>query len=148
MICRLYEEVIMTMSADSGKREEKEKREEEDIWRMPMILGIEVIHVHYSHPIPYFIKSKQIEIIEGIEFLVKTSEDFPIRALSPALFVGDFPVMDVNRIGENLYRFFVPAPEIDRLETSAPMSIGWAGLSGGKVTTEYRFQVQREESRQ
>ena len=137
----------MTMSADSGKIEKKEKGEE-TLWRMPMILGIEVIRVRYSHPVPYFIKSKQIEIVEGIEFLVKTSEDFPIRALSPALFVGNFPVLDVSRIAENLYRFFVPAPEIDRLETSAPISIGWAGLSEKKVTTKFRFLVQREERRQ
>jgi hypothetical protein len=133
------------MSADSGISEPSEK--EEDLWRMPQILTVEVIRVHYRKPIEYFMKSKPVHIQEAMEFLVKTSEEFPIRALSPALFVEDFPVTEVSHVGENLYRFVAPAPELERLKTGAAISIGWAGVRGKKMTTNFRFQIQREDNR-
>ena len=137
---------VSEMSADSTKKEPKEYKEA-DLWRIPNILNIEVVHVHYSTPVPYFVKSQQIEMREAIEFLIKTSEDFPIRALSPALFVGDFAVIDVNYIGDNFYQFIVPAPDIKELKPGAPISIGWAGVIAKKIRTKFRFRVSREESR-
>lgn len=136
------------MSADSSEREPRERKKDDDLWRMPNIESIETVHAHYDTPVPYFVRSNQIEIGEAIEFLVKTSEDFPIRALSPALFVGDFAVMDVSRIGENLYRFIVPAPDINKLKPGAPVSIGWAGVEKAKrIRTNIRFQISHEENR-
>jgi hypothetical protein len=134
------------MSTDSTKKEPKETKES-DLWRIPKILSIEVLDAHFRSPMPYFIKSQQVDIGEAIEFLVRTSEDFPVRALSPALFVGDFVVMDVSRVSENLYRFFVPEPDIKQLKLGAPISIGWAGVKAKRVRTKFRFRVGREESR-
>lgn len=63
------------MSTDSGNREPGKK--EEDLWRIPQILAVEVIRVRYGKPIEYFMKSKPVQIQEAMEFLVKTSEEFP-----------------------------------------------------------------------
>ena len=130
----------MTMSADSGSKEEREKGE--NLWKLPRILSVKIIHVYYKTPVPYFMKSRPMEMQEAVEFLVKTSEDFPIRALSPALFVGDFPVTEGGRVNENLYQFVTPAPEIESLETGAPISIGWAGVKAKKIRTNFQYQVQ------
>jgi|SRR6266480_5378462 len=136
----------MYMSTDSAARETREKAE--DLWKIPNILSVEVEHVHYSIPVQFFIKSRAVEIQEAIEFLVKTSEDFPIRALSPALFVGDFPVTEFSRVDKNIYRFVVPAPELEKLKPGASISMGWAGVKlAKKMTTNFQLQNQHEVNR-
>src|SRR5437879_3006763 len=133
------------MNGDSASKEQKSKNV--DLWRIPNVLSVEAVHVRHRKPVLFYIKSKPAESRETIEFLVKTSEDFPDRALSPALFVGDYAVTEVNREEKNTYRFVVPVPEMGRLKRNAPISFGWAGTRAKPVRTKYRFQIQREETR-
>src|ERR671931_2524678 len=133
------------MTTDSGSPEPMEKGQ--DLWSLPTIISLEIVHVRYKKPIEYFIKSKLVQIGAATEFLVKTSQDFPIRALSPALFVGDVPVTEGTRLDKNLYRFVVPGPDSERLKAGTPISIGWAGVKAKKMTTNFQFQIQREENR-
>lgn len=133
------------MNADAASKEQKSK--DVDLWRIPNILSVEAVHVRHRKPVLFYIKSKPAESRETIEFLVKTSEDFPDRALSPALFVGDYAVTEVSRVEKNVYRFVVPEPEIGRLKRNAIISIGWAGTRAKPVRTKFRVQIQREEAR-
>ena len=134
------------MSADSGSREIVEG-EREDLWSMPTILDIEIIHVYYNNPVPYFFKYKINEMQEAVEMVVRTSKKFPVRALSPALYVGDFPVTEYGYESENLYRFVIPGPDIEKLKIGESIPIGWLGEKTKKMMTNFHFRIQKDEER-
>jgi hypothetical protein len=83
---------------------------------------------------------------EAIEFQVTTSADFPIRALAPALFVGDIAVTEGKRVGERQYRFVSYGQP--RFEENAPIAVGWVG-SGVPVRkpSKFTFHLEGEEKR-
>jgi hypothetical protein len=93
-------------------------------WKLPEIvdLHISIIPYHESPKLRYF-KSYLSRYESAVQFLVKTSEPIPLRALSPALYVGNTPVVEVQGIDENSYRFLAFEPE--KLEEGAPISLGW-----------------------
>src|SRR2546423_7884451 len=125
----------------------KRPQEIEDFWRLPEIVSMEVVHVRHRTPAKVYVGPKWAESNETVEFLVRTSEDFPIRALSPALFIGSHAVTEGNRVANNFYRFIVPATEIPKLQQDATISGGWAGVDAKPVATQHRFRIHREESR-
>ena len=62
---------------------------------------------------------------EAVEFIVKTDAPIPIRALGPALYVGETPVTEVTEIEPNTYRFVVSA--LRGLERDAAIRLSWTG---------------------
>ena len=134
------------MSSDSGSRESVEGKSEK-LWSMPTILNIEIIHVYYNNPISYFFKSEIKKMDEGVKMMVTTSKKFPVRALSPALYVGEFPVTEYDYVSENLYRFIIPGPDIEKLKIGESISIGWLGEKTEKIMTNFQFHIQKEEQR-
>jgi hypothetical protein len=56
--------------------------------------------------------------------------------------------LEVGRVDKNIYRFVVPAPELEKLKPGASISMGWAGVkSAKKMTTNFQFQNQHEVNR-
>ena len=56
-------------------------------------------------------------------FEVVTDEPFTARALGPAVFVADQPVLTWDQLEPNHYRFYVF--EAETLEGGAEISVGW-----------------------
>ena len=133
------------MTSDSANKEQKRKHI--DLWRIPAIVSIEAVHVRYREPVRFYVQSKPVESRETIEFTVRTTEEFPVRALSPALFIGDHAITEMNRLGENMYSFVAPEREIPRLKQNAVISLGWAGTRAKPTRTKYRFRIGREETK-
>jgi hypothetical protein len=133
------------MNSDSANKEHK--RKDVDLWRIPAIVSIEAVHVRHREPMRFYVQSKPVESRETIEFIVRTTEEFPVRALSPALFVGDHAITEMSRLGENTYSFVAPETEIPRLKQNAAISLGWAGTRAKPTRTKYRFRIGREETR-
>ena len=98
---------------------------EPDILRLPEIESVEVVRVRYSEPVQYAEGASRKEAYEAIEFQVTTSTDFPIRALAPALFVGDTAVTESKRVGDRKYLFVSYGRR--EFEDDAPISVGWFG---------------------
>ena len=90
---------------DEDSTNQEVRAPEPDIRRLPEIESIKVVRVRYSEPVQYAESASRKEAYEAIEFQVTTSADFPIRALAPALFVGDVAVTESERVGNRKYRF-------------------------------------------
>jgi hypothetical protein len=133
----------MKMEADKGSRQPASH--EVDLRRLPEIISVETVLVHYGKPRPYVDGTRLIQTREGLEVSVKTTQELPIRALSPVLFVGDVPLTEGERIGENLYRFYYP--ESQRLKEGEPIFLGWTRNLDQRVQTAFAYKIQREETR-
>jgi hypothetical protein len=110
-------------------------------WQLPDVLGVRARHVRYAEPKLRHIGTQLTELREAVEFLVRTSGEFPARALSPALYVGDKELVNYRMVGMNQYLFFAFDPQ--GLQQGAPISIGWPNLPGTKIRTKFRFEVER-----
>ena len=129
------------MDADKGSRQRP--HHQIDFRRLPEILQVEIRHVHYSKPRPYVDGLRLLEIREGIEITIRTSEEFPVRALSPVLFVGDVALTEGEQVGEKLYRFYFPY--VERLKEEEPISLGWTRNPKDRVQTPFVYKIHREE---
>jgi len=69
---------------------------------------------------------------------VRTVEEFPVRALSPALFIDDVVVNEYSTVDKHLYRFV--SYETQRLRPGTPISLGWYGADT-KKKTKTKFQT-------
>ena len=67
-----------------------------DPWYLPEIVSIEAVRVHFRKPVPHAVGLKRTETREAVELRVRTVEEFPVRALSPALFIGDVVVNEYS----------------------------------------------------
>jgi hypothetical protein len=94
-------------------------------WALPRVLEVEFRPVRYPEPRPYYVGSERRQTSEALEILVRTALPLPIRALSPAIYVGDVPVEDYEVAGPNLYRYLVFNP--GALLAGSPVSFGWPG---------------------
>lgn len=109
-------------------------------WALPAVIAIEMRHINYqAHRLRNF-ESILTRYNEAIEFIVMTEGPIPIRALGPALFVGNEQVIESELLSEDTYRFLFF--EIDRLEPGAPISWGWINDSQEqRRETGYRFDL-------
>lgn len=130
------------MDADKGSRQPT--RHQIDVRHLPDILEVEARHVHYSKPRPYVDGPRLIEMREGIEITIRTSGEFPIRALSPVLFVGGVALTEGEQVGENLYRFYFPY--IERLKEGEAISLDWTREPQQRVQTAFVYTIHREEA--
>jgi len=125
------------MTTDASKIEPEAPRPR---WKLPKILDIRIARVPYQAPKFRHFKSVYAKYKEAIEFLVETDGSFPIRALSPVLFVGETPVVENEAVKEKVYRFL--AFEFDKLEQEAPISLGWPGQPVElRQQTKFRYKL-------
>lgn len=87
----------------------------------------------------HIVADRPREFTEAIEILVHTTGEFPIRALSPVLFIGDVKIAHYEREGENTYRFYAYNP--DELKEGAPISLGWPFSSNRATPTNFRYEI-------
>jgi hypothetical protein len=115
--------------------------EQPDLWRLPEITSAEARLARYRPPRRHVVAGRVIEQSEGIEVHVRTDGEIPVRALSPALYIGDTVILESEQLDPNLYRFFVitetPQPE-------APIRLGWVGHSPPPGDTRFRYQPPAE----
>jgi hypothetical protein len=78
---------------------------------------------------------------DAVEFIVRTDGPIPIRALGPALYVGETPVTEVTQIEPNTYRFVAPSRR--NLARDAPIRLGWTGQPPAeRGLTNFRYRLQ------
>jgi hypothetical protein len=117
-----------------------------DLRRLPEIESLKVVRVRFRKPVPYAEGASRKEADEAIEFQVTTSADFPIRALAPALFVGDTVVTESKRVAERKYVFVSYGKR--EYKENAPISVGWfPSATPERKPTKFIFQVKGEETR-
>src|SRR4051794_16630389 len=117
------------------------RRPVRDPWYLPDIRRVEAVLRRYRRPRVTYERLERIEHSQAGEILVATSEAFPIRALSPVLYVGEEPVPEWEMEGGNAYRFFAFDPE--RLEEGAPLSLGWADKPELRRRAKQRFKLSK-----
>jgi hypothetical protein len=116
-------------------------------WSLPEIVDIKIMRISYQGPKRRFFVSYLAKYTEAIEFLVKTTGPFPIRALSPVLYVGDVAVTENESVEELLYRFL--AFEFDRLEEGALISLGWTDTPPyQRLKTVFRYKLPDDNQRE
>lgn len=125
------------MTADAANLENRTPRPQ---WKLPKILKIRIARVPYEAPQYRHFESVYARYNEAIEFMVQVDEPFPVRALSPVLFVGDTPVTEGEMVDQNVYRFL--AFELKKLEQGAPISLGWPGQPAKvRQQTQFRYEL-------
>jgi hypothetical protein len=104
---------------------------------LPMIIGVKAVRVRYERPRVYYLRRKRLQAREAVEIIVRTAHRLPITSISPALFVGEVPLIEYEGVGPNVYRFF--AFDFAKLRPGDPISLGWP-YSPKKVRTNFRYQ--------
>lgn len=121
------------------------RRKDPNLWRLPLIESFEAVRVRYKQPRKHMVRGELIILDEGVELRIHTDAPIPIRALSPALFVGDEQVVENEITGPNDYRFFVLNEE--KLKPGAPVRLGWVAAMQPPLAKEAReeevFRYQR-----
>jgi hypothetical protein len=112
----------MTQQDDGTGREEA--REDEPL-TLPAVKSVVARSVRHEKPRRFFTHGDEHSEADVIEIDVETDAEFYIAGTGPALFVGDVPIVDSERIGDRRYRFFAPAST--DLEEGAPIALGRAG---------------------
>jgi hypothetical protein len=106
---------------------------------LPEIIGVEAMRMRYSQPRVYYAERERREAREAIEIIIRTSHEFPMTNLSPALFVGDVPLIEYEGAGPSLYRFF--AFDFEKLRAGDPVSLGWLHSFETKRRSDFRYEV-------
>jgi hypothetical protein len=104
---------------------------------LPMIIDVKAVRVRYERPRVYYLHRQRRATREAVEIIVRTADRLPITSISPALFVGEVPLVEYEGVGPNVYRFF--AFEFAKLRRGDPISLGWP-YSPKKVRTNFRYQ--------
>jgi len=112
----------MTQQDDGTGREEHRVGEPLTV---PGLTSVIARSVRYESPRRFFTNGEEHAESEVIEIDVETDAEFYIGGTGPALFVGDVPIVDSERIGDRRYRFFAPASVA--LKAGAPVTLGSAG---------------------
>jgi hypothetical protein len=104
---------------------------------LPMIIDVKAMRVRYERPRVYYLRRQRRATREAVEIIVRTANRLPITSISPALYVGEVPVVEYEGVGPNVYRFF--AFEFAKLRPGDPISLGWP-YSPKRVRTNFRYQ--------
>ena len=125
------------MSGDPGERLPDRPRVD---FTLPRVLDIRTRATEFEPPRLNNFESSLPRSGDAVEFVVTTDRPIPIRALGPALFVGETPVTEVTEVAPNTYRFIAPTRE--GLETGAPISLGWTGQRPAETEdVDFRFEL-------
>jgi hypothetical protein len=109
-----------------------------DLSKLPDVVSLDIRRRHFERPRRVTRKGVDRFVSDAIEFEVRVSEPFPIRALGPALWVGDEPLTSADVDGLT-YHFFAFEP--DRLKPNATISLGWSSPNEARKQTPYQFTM-------
>lgn len=120
----------------------KDRRDEPDLWALPKLTRVRSVRVRYLRPRRRLLEGKPVEVSEGVELQVQTDGEIPIRALSPALFIGDAEVAE-NRTDPDgtTHRFLVD--DEAKLADGAEITLGWVGhppAGGSRTAAKAKFR--------
>lgn len=128
------------MSSDSKSQLPNPPRR--DLWKLPSIQSLKIERVQYRNGRKHTVAGTLIELKEGLEILIQTDGEIPVRALSPALHIGRVEVAENERIGDKAYRFFVLNE--GELEKGAAIALGWVGAPPPpKAKPKFRYEPPR-----
>lgn len=96
-----------------------------DLWTLPKIKELKIERVRYRVPRKHMVGGREVALEEGVEILVQTDGEIPIRALSAALFIGTVEVAENEQVDAGLHRFFVL--DETALRPGASITLGWVG---------------------
>ena len=110
-----------------------------DLWTLPKIRRIYIERRRYDPPRKHAIAGGVVEVAEGTEIIVETADTIPMRALSPALYVGGVEVAENEQVDATTLRFFVADERT--LRAGAPIVLGWAGHPPRSTRSSHRYQA-------
>src|SRR5262249_27624169 len=114
---------------------------------LPGIVNIESRAVSYAVPKIFFVGSERREVRQAVEITVQTDAPIPARAISPVIFVGGTPIVEMETVGRNLYKFYAIEPS--QLQQGAAIAFGWPEMGRGGaispapdqlVATNFRYR--------
>jgi hypothetical protein len=112
----------------------------DDLDRLPGVISIMTRAVRYVVPRIFYVGAERREVRDAVEITVHTEGPLPVRALSPALWVGDVPVHEMEAVARYQYRFYALEP--GKLSEGAPLALGWAHHPpAARVTTRHRLRL-------
>jgi hypothetical protein len=125
------------MATDSNKPLPGQSRLD---WNLPEVVDIKIRRVRFQpHQHKHF-RSALADYGEAIEFLVQVSGPIPARALGPALFVGDVPVIESEPVDEYVLRFL--AFNVEGLKSDAAIAWGWTDMpKKERRRTKFRYRA-------
>ena len=109
------------------------------LWHLPELLDVRALRRYFRKPRITYAGLQRVEHETAIELTVTTDAPFPVRALSPALYVGEEAVIDYDPIGAGVYRFFAYNPE--QLKEGAPIALGWPGDPEQRRPSSFRYEL-------
>jgi len=110
-----------------------------DLDRLPDIRRISFRLARYPEPRRIAVGAEVVNLTAAGEVVVEFAEEPPVRALAPAVWVGDVRLTEFYHVDVGAFVFIAPEPDV--LEKGAPVHIGWAGSGeGAPVPTEFRFE--------
>jgi hypothetical protein len=127
------------MSTDSGGR--LPEPSSPNLWDLPKISKVQIERVTYPKPRRHVSGGRVVEFHEGVEILVQTNDEILVRALSPALYVGEVEVAENERVSKAHYKFFVLDEE--KLKDGSMITLGWAGVPGKRAKTKFKYRSPR-----
>lgn len=110
-----------------------------DFWHLPKILSVTSSIRRFTQPQPFFDGAVRKELREIVEIMVRTDSSIPARALAPALYIGEVPIIEYEMPQPNLYRFVALDPQI--LQEGAVISFGWPVDPTTRVETKFRYHL-------
>ena len=110
-----------------------------DLWALPEIEALKIERVRYRDARKHVVAGKVVELSEGIEIVVQTDGEIPMRALSPALYIGSTELAENERVSPTSYRFFVLDEKA--LQAGAAITLGWVGHPASKTGSKFRYEA-------
>jgi hypothetical protein len=127
------------MASDPGARQPDAAKPD---FSLPDILDLGVRRIRFRPRELRNFESALAKHEEAVEFTVTTDGPIPIRALGPALYVGETAVVESEEIEPTVYRFLAFDPAA--LEPRAPIRLGWSGQAPGRRRTKFRYEAPEE----
>jgi len=115
------------------------QREAPDLQRLPDILEVHIRWRQFDKPRRVTVAGKDTFHKEAMEFELRLSEPFQIRALGPVLWVGDEPLEIADKVSNGVYRFYAFAP--DKLRAEAPIALAWNSARAQRKPTKYVYSA-------
>jgi hypothetical protein len=127
------------MATDSSGREPEAPRPD---FELPELVDVRIRRVQFAPPKLRNFESTFADQHEAVEFVITTDRPIPIRALGPALFIGNTPVTEASSLKKkNAYRFLAFDPK--SLKPGAPISLGWSGQRRGERKSQFVYEERR-----